>query len=119
MHPGYQATAVYLCRAPVDFRKQINGLAALVQQELAHDPFAPALYGFINRARDRMKVLYWDGNGFCLWQKRLEQEHFAWPGTEPGGRTCTLTAREFAWLLSGFDLWRHGPHKVLNYSRII
>lgn len=119
MHPGYRIERVYLCREPVDFRKQINGLAALVEQALGRDPFGPALYGFTNRARNRIKVLYWDRNGFCLWQKRLEKERFAWPAADAGERTCTLTAQQWEWLLAGFDLWRHGPHKKLDYHCII
>jgi len=53
-------------------------LAAIVEGELQMSPFADALYVFINRARTSIKALYWDRNGFCLWQKRLEKDRFAW-----------------------------------------
>ena len=70
---------VYLHRAPVDFRKQINGLAVLVSESMQLDVFKPALYVFTNSARNRVKVLYWDRHGFCLWLKRLEKQRFVWP----------------------------------------
>jgi transposase len=66
MHPGSRIDAVYLHRAPIDFRKSIDGLATLVEQELGLSPFGTALYVFINRRRDKIKALYWHRNGFCL-----------------------------------------------------
>jgi transposase len=68
--------AVYLHREGVDFRKSINGLVAIVGQEMNRSPFADALFVFCNRARDKLKIVYWDQTGFCLWYKRLEQERF-------------------------------------------
>ena len=70
---------VYLCREVVDMRKSINGLSILVEQALGLDPFAPRLFVFCNRKRDKIKILYWERNGFCLWQKRLERTRFQWP----------------------------------------
>src|SRR5260363_129547 len=70
---------VYLHREAVDFRKGINGLAALVEQSLQRDPFARAVYAFSNRRRDRVKLLLWDRNGFWLLTKRLEADRFMWP----------------------------------------
>jgi len=64
---------VYLHRDVVDFRKSIDGLAAIVEQLMDLDPFADALYVFCNRHRDRHKVPYWDQTGFCHWYKRLEK----------------------------------------------
>ena len=78
IHPGCNIEHVYLCRESVDFRKSINGLSALIEQELELNPFGSALYVFINRQRNKLKVLYWHRNGFCLWLKRLEAEKFAW-----------------------------------------
>ena len=72
---------VYLHRQPVDFRKQINGLSVIVQEAMDLDPFAEALFGFSTRRRDRLKLLYWHKNGFCLWLKRLEKDRFIWPLT--------------------------------------
>lgn len=65
-------TDIYLHKAPVDFRKGINGLSLIVEQHMNLNPFSEALFVFCNRTRDKLKVLYWQRNGFCLWQKRLE-----------------------------------------------
>ncbi len=96
MHPGCHIEHVYLCREPIDFRKSIGGLSVGVEQELALNPFASALYVFINRHCNKIKVLYWHRNGFCLWQKRLEAEKFHWPKHDEVN-TQTVTIRAFEW----------------------
>jgi len=73
---------VYLHREAVDFRVGINGLAARVEQSMQRDPMTRAVYAFINRRRDRVKLLLWDRNGFWLLLKRLEQDRFHWPRDE-------------------------------------
>ncbi|MGE4371218.1 MAG: IS66 family insertion sequence element accessory protein TnpB [Burkholderiaceae bacterium] len=118
MHPGASIGQVYLCCGPVDFRKQIDGLAALVESELELDVFGDALFVFVNRQRNRLKILYWHRNGFCLWQKRLEKERFAWPSASLGA-TVTLSPKELEWLLEGFDLWVNYPHKTLKYQSVM
>ncbi|MOA45446.1 IS66 Orf2 like protein [compost metagenome] len=75
--------------------------------------FDPVLFVFLNRARNRVKILYWERNGFCLWLKRLEAERFKAP-PEPDDEPIVMTAKELNWLLDGFDLWRNRPHKVLT-----
>src|SRR5690625_6650969 len=65
---------IYLHREPVDFRKAINGLSVIVQDEMALSPFDRALFVFCNKKRSQLKVLYWDETGFVLWQKRLERD---------------------------------------------
>ena len=67
---------VYLCREPVDMRKSIDGLSVLVQEAMALNPFDRAVFVFCNRARDKVKILAWERNGFVLWYKRLESERF-------------------------------------------
>ena len=117
MHPGHSIGAVYLYRPAIDFRKSIGGLSALVEQELGLNLFGDALYLFINRRRDKLKALYRHRNGFCLWYKRLEAERFAWPAAEASqATTSVLTIKELEWLLEGFDLWAHQPHKTLHYA---
>jgi transposase len=108
---------VYLCRQPVDFRKSIDGLCALVEQELLLNPFGSALYVFVNRQRTKIKALYWHRNGFCLWYKRLEAEKFAWPHDDSAS-TQTISLQEFEWLIEGFDLWRNSPHKTLHFASV-
>ena len=117
MHPGCTIERVYLYREPIDFRKAIDGLSVLVELELGLSPFASALYVFTNRPRNKIKALYWHRNGFCLWQKRLEADKFAWP-KDCEDTTKTISLQEFGWLLEGFDLWRNKPHKTLNFGSV-
>jgi len=118
MRPTDTGLAVYLCRAPVDFRKSIDGLAAVVEAELDLDAFSSALFVFINRRRDKLKCLYWETNGFCLWYKRLERERFAWPTHRPGEHAITLTVDELNFLLDGFDLAHWRPHQHVRFSSV-
>jgi transposase len=118
MHPGSRIGTVYLYRTAIDFRKSIGGLSALVERELGLNPFGDGLYVFINRRRDKLKALYWHRNGFCLWYKRLEAERFAWPSVASSAVTQELTLQELEWLLEGFDLWAHRPHKTLKYQSV-
>ena len=109
------ALAVYVHRDAVDFRKSINGLAALVEQALRLDPFACALYVFGNRRRDRVKILGWERNGFWLLLKRLERDRFVWPHTECA--VIELSVEQLHWLLDGIDLAALGGHRALAYRR--
>lgn len=108
---------VYVHRAPVDFRKQINGLAVLVSESMGLDPFKPALYVFTNGSRNRLKVLYWDGQGFCLWLKRLEKHRFVWPIAHEAD-VMALTGDQLNWLIGGYDIFRFPPHEALEFSAI-
>lgn len=78
MHPGFEIGAVYLCREPVDFRKSIGGLSALVEETFGVSALSGGLFLFVNRRYNRLKILYWHRRGFCLWYQRLEQERYAW-----------------------------------------
>ena len=73
---------VYLALGSTDMRKAINGLSVLVEQAMGLNPFSGDLFVFCNRARNIIKILYWDENGFCLWHKRLEEHRFPWPQRE-------------------------------------
>jgi transposase len=81
-------------------RKQINGLATIVESSFNLDPFDGGLFVFCNRSRDRVKILEWDGDGFWLYFKRLEKGHFKWPTLEEDA-TMTLTGEELSYLLRG------------------
>jgi transposase len=96
-------TKVYLALAPVDMRKGYDGLAALVQQVLHRDPFCGHLFLFRSKRADRLKLLWWDGSGLCLFAKRLEKGRFVWPRVEKGA--ITLTPAQLAMLIEGLD-WR-------------
>ena len=117
MRPAATLTGVYLCTAPVDFRKAITGLSLLVEQSLHLNPFDPHLFVFVNRRQDKIKILYWEKNGFCLWYKRLEKQRFKWPSNHTDA-TFSLTGEQLNWLLDGFDLWRNQPHKTLHYRSV-
>ena len=88
---------------PVDFRKGAEGLAALVREEMAADPFSGAVYVFRAKRADRVKLIFWDGTGVCLFAKRLEDGAFCWPNVQGG--VIHLTAAQFSALLEGLD-WR-------------
>jgi len=107
--------AVYLHRDAIDFRKSINGLAALVEHELGLDPFAKAAYVFGNRRKDRVKILGWSRNGFWLLHKRLESERFVWP--RENARVIELTVEQLHWLLEGIDLAAMRGHEIMRYQR--
>jgi transposase len=104
---------VYLHREAVDFRKSINGLAALVEQSLGLDPFAPAVYAFSNRRRDRIKLLLYDRTGFWLLMKRLEEDRFVWPRRQQA--VMELTTEQLHWLLEGIDIDAVRRHPVRQY----
>jgi transposase len=108
---------VHLCREPVDFRKAINGLSIVVAEQMDLDPFSAHVFGFCNRRRNQVKLLYWERNGFVLWQKRLEKDRFPWPRDEQQG-ILPVTGRELNWLLDGIDVFRLRPHKELSYSAV-
>ena len=107
---------VYVYREPVDLRKAVNGLSLIVEETLDADPFDGALYVFTNRRRDRLKILYYERNGFCLWYKRLEKDRFQWPRMD--GETLKLSGQELNWLLDGYDVSRVPPHKKYRYKTV-
>jgi transposase len=88
---------------PVDFRKGAEGLAALVRDGMKTDPFSGAVYVFRAKRADRVKVIFWDGTGVCLFAKRLEDGAFRWPNVQDG--VMHLTAAQLSALLEGLN-WR-------------
>lgn len=94
---------VYLACGMTDMRKGFPGLSALVQDVLKQQPFAGHLFVFRGRRGDLIKILYWDGNGLCLYAKRLERGRFIWPRAKEG--TVCLSQAQLAMLLEGID-WR-------------
>jgi transposase len=118
MRPSNELPAVYLCRDIVDFRKGINSLALLVEGELELDPFSEKLFVFCNRKRDKVKILYWERNGYCLWQKSLEEAKFKWP-RKALDMVITLSGQQLNWLLDGYDIMRMQAHERLHYHTVI
>ena len=95
---------VYLCAAACDMRKGFDSLALMVREFLGHDPLSGHLFLFVGRGRDRLKILYWDRDGYALWYKRLEDGTFKLPRVEAGVSGVELKASELAMLLDGIDL---------------
>jgi transposase len=107
----------YLHRDPVDFRMGINGLSIIVEQAMALNPMAQALYVFGNRRRDRIKILGWDGNGFWLLIKRLEaNDRFIWPDSHTN--VVTLAVELLHWLLAGADIAALERHPKRYFARV-
>ncbi len=95
---------VYLCLSSCDMRRSFDGLHALVRDHLQLDAFAGHLYLFANKRRDRVKLLYWDRDGFAIWAKRLEEGSYVIPAGEHDNPHFEITVEELGALLSGIDL---------------
>lgn len=96
-------TKIWIVCGVTDMRKGFDGLAALVQLKLREDPFSGQLFVFRGRRGDRVKILWWDGDGLCLFAKRLERGRFVWPRAEDG--VVHLSQAQLSMLLEGID-WR-------------
>ena len=103
---------VYVAIGYVDMRKSINGLSLLVSARFRLNPLAGHLFAFSNRRRTVVKVLYWDRNGFCLWQKRLEKDRFRWP--DAAEDVVEIGHRELRWLLDGLEIRQSQAHGSLK-----
>ena len=96
------AKNVYVACGYTDMRKSIDGLAALVKERFDMDPFSASLYMFCGRRCDRIKVLFWEGDGFVLLYKRLENGKFQWPRNEE--ELKPITWQQFRWLMEGLSV---------------
>jgi transposase len=117
MISGISGSPVYLATGVTDMRKSINGLSILVSELLGHDPFNGSVFVFCNRHRDKLKILYWEHNGFWLYYRRLDQGKFQWP-TDSGQQTHALTLRELHWLLDGFSCTQRSAHQPVSGLKI-
>ena len=106
------AVRVMVATKPVDFRKGAEGLAALVREEMKADPFSGMVYVFRAKRADRVKLIFWDGTGVCLFAKRLEDGEFRWPKMQDG--VMRLSAAQLSALLEGLD-WRR-VHEMREMS---
>jgi transposase len=118
MRPSNDLPVIYLCTAPTDFRRGMHSLSVLVESQLRLDPFSSHLFAFCNRRRTSIKILWWDNNGFVLWQKKLEAERFHWPKTSPEP-VMHLNGQQLNFLLDGYDIMRMKPHKTLCFSSVL
>ena len=108
---------VYIACGYTDLRKGIDGLATLVQSQFQLDPFTNTLFLFCGRRKDRIKALYWEGNGFVLLYKRLESGSFQWPRN--GEEVRKLTAQQYRWLMEGLQIDQPKAHKPMAGMSIV
>ena len=111
------ADRVFLATGFTDLRRGIDDLASIVQQQFELDPFSNTLFLFCGRRRDRIKALYWEGDGFVLLYKRLENGKFQWPRNESEVRQ--ITDREFRWLMEGLSISQPKAVKKINVKKVI
>lgn len=112
-----RAEKIYIACGYTDMRKSIDGLAALVQQNFQLNPFQNSLFLFCGTRRDRLKALYWEGDGFVLLYKRLESSNFKWSRNAEAVRS--LTYQEFRWLLEGLSIDQPKAVKKVNIKTCI
>ena len=108
---------VLLASGVTDLRKSIDGLAALVQESLGTSPFTPTLFVFCNRGRDKLKMLYWDHNGFWLFYRRLERGTFPWPQSSEA--SISISVRQLRWLLDGLALSQCQAHPSVQVDVVV
>ena len=97
---------IFIGSAPIDMRKSIDGLMAIVEQELQEDAYSGHLFVFVSRRCDRVKILTWDKGGFVLLYKRLERGQFKLPHMDPSAMAVQMDATQLAMLLDGIDVGR-------------
>jgi transposase len=95
---------IYFCTQATDMRRGFDGLLRMAEEHLSRDVFRGGLYMFVNRRRDRLKLLYWDNDGLAIWHKRLEAGRFQLPAVEAKSSCVTLTGTQLALILGGIDL---------------
>lgn len=113
MIPVIGSTRLFLFRGPADMRKGFDGLSGMVAEHFSENLFSGALFIFLNRRRDRVKILYWDRDGLALWHKRLERGKFQMPADQDG-KAVELTSAELSMLLEGITPLRVSPRYRLG-----
>ena len=111
------ADKVYIACGYTDLRKGIDGLSTMVRQQFALDPFTNTLFLFCGRRRDRIKGLYWEGDGFILLYKRLEQGVYQWPRN--GDEARELTAQQYRWLMEGLKVDQPQAHRDVTGLTVV
>lgn len=108
----FESVSIFIRPGITDMRKQVNGLSIIVDEKMNENPGSGSLYLFCNREKKLLKCLWWDRNGFCLWQKRVEKGRFPWPNTDEEARR--INPDQLMMLLSGIDFWN--AHQNLEYQ---
>ncbi len=118
MKPIASFGEIYLCTRFVDFRKQSQSLSQLVASEFDKPVGSGALFVFMGRRKDRIKLLYWDQTGFALWSKTLETQKYSWTkklSTETSP-VVDMSAEKLEWLLAGIDIFSVKKHTSVDYK---
>jgi transposase len=113
MISGLSVNQVYLATGVTDMRKSINGLSLIVSEQFGHDPFSGSVFVFCNRSRNKLKILYWECNGYWLYYRRLDKGKFQWP-TGLNEQSLSLSLRELHWLLDGLSCQQAQAHTVVS-----
>ena len=111
------ADRIFIACGYTDLRRGLDGLASIVQTQFQLDPFTNTLFLFCGRRQDRIKALYWKGNGFLLLYKRLESGAFQWPRN--GAEAQELTPQQYRWLMEGLSIDQPKAHKTVKGLKII
>lgn len=106
---------IYIACGYTDMRKSIDGLAALVQEQFHLAPFSNTFFLFCGRHRNKMKVLLWEGDGFILFYKRLENGSFKWPRSKPGAKP--ITWQQFRWLMERLQIEQKQSIQPVSFGR--
>ena len=106
---------IFIRPGHTDMRKAVNGLSAMVHEQMGQDPLSGNVYVFCNRDRKLLKALWWEKTGFWLSQKRLEKDKYPWP--QDGNGVRELTAEQLRMLLEGIDFFR--AHKEVFYKKVV
>lgn len=114
MKVNWEEVKIFIKPGPTDMRKQINGLTILIHEEMQYDPFTGNLFVFCSKNKRRLKIIYWDRNGFCMWLKRLEQDKFPWPKDAQECRE--ITENQLDMLLDGINFFN--VHKKIYFSAV-
>ena len=104
-------TRIFVARGPTDMRKGFSGLMAVVEQALELDPLSGHLFLFVNRRRDKLKILYWDRDGLAIWYKRLEAGTFQLPTIGEDVSSVEIRSEELTMLIRGVDFESAGRRK--------
>ncbi len=111
------ADHIFIAVGNTDLRRGIDGLASIVAEQFRLDPFSNSLFLFCGRRKDRIKALYWEGNGFILLYKRLENGSFQWPRN--GDEARSLTAQQYRWLMEGLQIEQPKAHRPASGLSVI
>jgi len=110
----FESVDIFIKPGITDMRKQINGLSVIIEDEMKKSSSSGSLFLFCSRNRKTLKCIYWDRNGFCMWQKKLEVDKFPWPKTVSDVEEVTFNKLKL--LLNGIDFWK--AHKEIYFKEM-